>query len=310
MRKFLKSCLIWVKASRPAFFTGSVMPIFIGSALAYSETGRLHWGFFLLSLLALMLLHAAANLVNDYYDHVSGNDWLNKDFASPFTGGSRTIQQGLAQPKAVLLASVICLGLGGLIGFYLAWMRGWPILALGLVGGLSAYFYTAKPLQLGYRGFGELFIWLDFGLLPVLGAYYVQVQHFSQAAVIASFPMAFLIMAVLWINQFQDYQADKAVNKRHWVVRLGRRRASYVYAGMLAAAHLSLLYGVLAHLLPITTAVALLTLPLSFIAATTALRYYDDLPRLVKANATTIPLHLLTGTLFTLGIVAQKFLKI
>lgn len=308
MPRLLSRALFWFKASRPAFFTGSVMPIFIGGALAYSETGHLLWGYFLLTLLALMLLHAAANLANDYYDHVSGNDWVNKEFVSPFTGGSRLIQQGQVEPRSVLVAAVTCLFVAALIGGYLTWARGWPILLLGLVGGLSGYFYTAKPLQLGYRGLGEIFIGLDFGVLPVLGAYYVQVQHFSSRALIASLPMAFLIMAVLWINQFQDYNADKAVNKLHWVVRLGRRRASFIYAGMLIAAHVSLLAGLLTGALPLYAAAALLTLPLSFRAIAIALRRYDDLPKLIAANATTIPLHLITGVLITLGVVMDRLM--
>ncbi len=308
MPKFLQTAFFWFKATRPEFLTGSVMPVLVGGALAYNATGHLLWGYFLLTLVALMLLHSAANLANDYYDHVSGNDWVNKEFVRPFSGGSRLIQQGLAEAKHILLASLICLFTGALIGAYLVWMRGWPILILGVVGGLSGFFYTAKPLQLGYRGLGEIFIGLDFGVLPVLGTYYVQTQQFSAAAAIASLPVTFLIMAVLWINQFQDYNADKAVNKLHWVVRLGRRRASYVYVGMLAAANLSLILGVVSGVLPPLAAAVLLTLPLTVLAARTALRFYDDLPRLLPANTTTIPLHLLTGILLTAGMAVDRLL--
>lgn len=306
MPRFLQSVIFWFKASRPEFLTGSVMPCLVGGSLAYHATGQLLWGHFLLTLLALMLLHSAANLANDYYDHVSGNDWVNEEFVRPFTGGSRLIQQGKVEAIHILWASLICLSTGALIGAYLVWTRGWPILALGVIGGLSGFFYTAKPLQLGYRGLGEIFIGLDFGVLPVLGTYYVQVQHFSGAALAASLPVAFLIMAVLWINQFQDFAADKAVNKLHWVVRLGRRRASYVYVGMLAAANLSLILGVLTGALPIWAAVVLITLPLSILAGKTALQFYDDLPRLLPANTATIPLHLLTGLLLSIGVVVDR----
>ena len=144
----------------------------------------------------------------------------------------------------------------------------------------------------------------------MLGTYYVQVQHFSTPALVASLPVAFLIMAVLWINQFQDYAADKAVNKLHWVVRLGRRRASYVYAGMVAATYLAILLGLLTGLLPALAAVALLTVPLAIFAVKTALLHYDDLSRLTPANAATIPLHLLTGLLLTLGVIADRFFTV
>ena len=307
MNRFARRAGVWFKASRPEFFTASIVPVVVGGAVAYNESGHLLWGYLLLTLLALVLLHATANLANDYYDHLSGNDEINVEFVRPFTGGSRAIQQGLVSAKHVLAASLICLLVGALLGLYLTWMRGWPILVLGVVGGLSGFFYTARPLQLGYRGIGELFIGLNFGVLPVLGTYYVQVRHFSTPALVASLPVAFLIMAVLWINQFQDYAADKAVNKLHWVVRLGRRRASYVYAGMVAATYLAILLGLVTGLLPALAAVALLTVPLAIFAVKTALLYYDDLSRLTPANAATIPLHLLTGLLLTLGVIADRF---
>jgi 1,4-dihydroxy-2-naphthoate octaprenyltransferase len=309
MPQYLQRALFWFKASRPEFFTGSIVPIMVGGALAYHDRGYLQWGYLLLSLLALILLHATANLANDYYDHLSGNDEINTEFATPFTGGSRVIQQGKAAAGRVLAAALICMAVAALIGIYLAWVRGWVILLIGVIGGLSGFFYTAKPLQLGYRGFGEIFIGLDFGVLPVLTAYYVQVQHFSWSAFIASLPVAFLIMAILWINQFQDFKADKAVNKLHWVVRLGRRRASYVYTGMMAATYLSILVGVFTGLLPPLGAIALLAVPVAIFAVKTAVTRYDDLPRLTPANAATVVIHLATGILLTVGVVVDKWIS-
>lgn len=305
----MRALAFWFKASRPEFFTASIVPVAVGAAAAYHTSGQLLWGYLLLTLLALVLVHAAANLANDYYDHLSGNDEINVEYARPFTGGSRLIQQGQVAPHHILIASVVCLVAGGLLGFYLVWTRGWPILVLGVVGGLSGFFYTARPLQLGYRGIGELFIGLDFGMLPVLGTYYVQVQHFSPLALAASLPVTFLIMAVLWINQFQDFAADKAVQKRHWVVRLGRRRASYVYTGMVSCAYLSLLVSVLGGWLPQTAVLPLIALPLAIFAIRTALRHYDELPLLLPANASTVALHLLAGLLLAVGLVLDSFVS-
>jgi 1,4-dihydroxy-2-naphthoate polyprenyltransferase len=301
--------LFWFKASRPAFFTGSIVPVLVGGALAYHDTGRMFWGWLLLTGLGVVFIHAAANLANDYYDHLSGNDAANTEFARPFTGGSRVIQEGKAEPKQVLLAALICLAAGSLIGLYLCWLRGWPILLLGVVGGLSGIFYTARPLQLGYRGFGEIFIGLDFGVLPVLGSYFVQAQKFSLPALAASLPVAFTIMAILWINQFQDYTADKSVNKLHWVVRLGRRRASYVYTGMIAATYLSIVLAVVGGLLPLLALAALAAIPVGAIGVKTALARYDDIPRLTPANAATVLVHLLTGLLLAAGLAASRFLR-
>jgi len=265
----------WLRASRFQFFTASVVPVIVGGAVAYWETGALLWGYWLATLVALVLLHAAANLANDYYDHLSRNDEINIEFISPFTGGSRFIQKQLTSPISILIAALACLAVGSGIGLILVWLRGWPILALGVVGGLSGFFYTADPLRLGYRGLGEIFIFLDFGILPVLGTYYVQTQQFSVAAAAAAVPVAFLIAAVLWINQFPDYRADLAVDKKHWVVRLGRRRACYVYAADLLAALLAVPVFVTLGWLPPLTLLALLPLPLAISAIRTAFRHYD-----------------------------------
>ncbi len=293
----------WLRASRFQFFTASVVPVIVGGAIAYWKTGTVLWGYWLATLVALVLLHAAANLANDYYDHLSRNDEINVEFISPFTGGSRFIQQQLTSPVSILIAALACLAAGSGIGLILVWLRGWPILALGVVGGLSGFFYTANPLRLGYRGLGEIFIFLDFGILPVLGTYYVQTQQFSVAAGAASIPVALLIAAVLWINQFPDYNADRAVDKKHWVVRLGRRRACYVYAVELLLALLLVPVFVALDWLPLLTLLALLPLPLAISAMRTAFRHYDQPDKLLPANVGTIALHLTVGLLLALGFV-------
>ncbi len=293
----------WLRASRFQFFTASVVPVIVGGAVAYWETGTVRWGYWLATLIALVLLHAAANLANDYYDHLSRNDEINVEFISPFTGGSRFIQKQLTSPVSILIAALACLAAGSGIGLILVWLRGWPILVLGVVGGLSGFFYTANPLRLGYRGLGEIFIFLDFGILPVLGTYYVQTQQFTIAAAAASLPVAFLIAAVLWINQFPDYRADHAVHKKHWVVRLGRRRACYVYAADLLAAPLAVPVFVTLGWLPPLTLLALLPLPLAINAIRTAFRHYDQPEKLLPANVATIMIHLSTGLLLAVGLV-------
>ncbi len=190
-------------------------------------------------------------------------------------------------------------------GVVLVWLRGWPILILGVIGGLSGFFYTADPLRLGYRGIGELFIFLDFGILPVLGTYYVQTQQFTLSAGAAAIPVALLIAAVLWINQFPDYRADSAVDKKHWVVRLGRRRARYIYAAMLLLALASLPVFAVLGWMPRWTLIGLLTLPLALGAIRTAWRHYDDPPKLLPANVGTILMHLGTGLLIALGFIVS-----
>lgn len=296
----------WLKAARAPFFTAALAPIMVGTALAYYHRGAIDWGLALLATVSLVLLHASANMSNDFFDHLTGTDEANVTYAAPFTGGSRTIQSGEIKPWEMIVASLVCLGVAALIGFYLVWRAGWPILWLGVIGGVTGFFYTAPPFRFVYRGAGELFIFLDFGLLPVLGAYYLQARTFAPAAFLAGVPVGLLIMGVLWINQFQDRDADASVSKRHWVVRLGRRAAAQVHVAVLAVTYLAVVAGVLVGLFPAWALLALLAVPLALKAATTALMYYDDLPQLTPSNAATIGAHFVTSLLLSLGFVLGR----
>lgn len=298
----------WLRAARAPFFTGALAPMLVGTALAFYHSGQVNWQYAVLGTVSLVLLQASANLANDFFDHLSGTDPANASFASPFTGGSRVIQTGEARAWEMLVAALLTMGAAALIGFYLVWRAGWPILWLGLVGGLSGFFYTAPPFRFVYRGSGELFIFLDFGLLPVLGAYYLQLRGFPPAAWLAGVPVGLLIVGVLWINQFQDREADEAAGKRHWVVRLGRQRAALVHGGLLTLTYVSVVAGVLARVFPWPALLALLALPLALKAAATALRYYDDLPHLTPSNAATIGAHFATSALLSAGLVLARVL--
>ncbi len=284
---------------RAPFFTGSIVPVVLGSAVAWRHGAAFDWSLFFLTLAGAVLIHAAANVMNDYYDHKSGTDAANTEFASPFTGGSRMIQKGLLSPREVFIEGVLLYAAGAAIGLWLAFTRGLPILYIGIIGTVTSFFYTAPPFKFVHRGAGEIFIALNFGLLPTLGAYYVQTQELSWIPVIASVPIAILIMLILYINEFQDHDADRSVGKNHWVVRLGRRRASFWYAVFLGIVYVSIAAGVLLKVVPTYALAALLTLPVAFKAVVTTRTNYDDPKALTPANAMTIKLHLIIGLIIS-----------
>jgi len=298
--------IFWLKAARAPFFTGSLAPVLVGTAAAFYHSGSIDWLRALLALLAITALHAGANLANDYYDHLSGNDEINLTRAWPFTGGSRFIQEGWARPREILAASLISIAFGALIGLYFVSLLGWPILLLGLFGAATGFFYTASPLRLGYRGLGEIVIFLDFGLLPVLGAHYVQTETFPAIAVLAGSVVGLLMTNVLWINQFQDAEADAAVGKRHWVVRLGLRSSVVVHAALFAAAYGLIAAGIAADILPAWSSLAFLSAPLALLAAAVSLRHHDHLDRLRPANIATIAVHLATAILLAIGLALAR----
>ena len=211
---------------RLSFLTASITPVLLGTAIAWATAGAFTWDLFLLTLTAGCCLHLGANIANDFFDHLSGTDDINVEYVRPFSGGSRLIQLGLLSPSEVLAESLFFFALGGLIGLHLALTRGMFILILGVIGAASGFFYTAPPVRLVSRGIGEVFIGLNFGVLMTLGGYYVQTQAIVWTPIMPSIPVALLITAVLYINEFPDYRADAAAGKRTLVVRLGRERAA------------------------------------------------------------------------------------
>ncbi|MFQ6093256.1 MAG: 1,4-dihydroxy-2-naphthoate octaprenyltransferase [bacterium] len=291
----------WVIGLRASFLTATIVPILLGAVIAWVTTAAFHWGYFLLTMLGGLFLHAGTNVINDYSDHRSGNDEVNLEFVRPFSGGSRVIQLGLLTPLEVLVGGLALFLLGSLMGLYLAWVRGPLILALGVIGIASGMFYSGKPFDWASKGIGEMLVGLNFGVLMTLGAYYVQTQELSWVPVMAGIPVAFFIAAVLYINEFPDYQADKVVGKKTLVVRLGRQKAVIGYVVLIMGAYLSILAGVVTGVLAPVALAGLATLPLSVRAIHYARRHYAKSFDLVPANALTIIAHLATGLLLTLA---------
>ncbi|MBI2852373.1 MAG: 1,4-dihydroxy-2-naphthoate octaprenyltransferase [Chloroflexi bacterium] len=296
----------WVMAVRVPFLTASLVPVLLGTAIAWLTAGSVQWGLFLLTLVAGLSIHIATNVLNDYADHKSHNDDVNQEFVRPFSGGSRVIQLGLLTPVEVLTGAVFFFLLSASIGFYLVWATGgYWLLLLGAIGLLSGVFYTLSPFNWAKRGLGEAVVGVNFGALMTLGAYYVQTQSFAWLPVITSIPVSLLIFAVLYINEFPDYSADKQVGKKTLVVRLGRKQAVMLYSLLMAGSYVAIGVGAAVGVLPLLSLMALITLPLAVRALQYARRHYGNSFDLVPANALTVTIHLATGLLLTLAFVWQ-----
>lgn len=290
----------WLRELRAPFLPSSAAAVFVGAALAWQRTGVWHWGLFVACLAGVGCLHAGANVLNDYGDHRGGSDALNTEFIHPFTGGSRLIQQGRMRPAEVLClgAGLLCAGLA--IGLALTLRRDpglLPFLAAGLAAGIG---YSLPRVGWAARGMGEVAIAIAFGILPVAGTYRVLTGAVTHEAFSTALPVAVLISAVLFVNQFPDARADAAAGKRHWVVRLGRRRAARVYAAMMALGPCLLPLGAALGLLPGALAWAALPGLLGIPAVRRVLRHYDAPDRMAPANALTIAVHLATCVLMGL----------
>ncbi|MHA1637164.1 MAG: 1,4-dihydroxy-2-naphthoate octaprenyltransferase, partial [Candidatus Thorarchaeota archaeon] len=254
----------WLMEMRLPFLTASLTPVFVGTAIAWATTGIFLLDVFLLTLIAGACLHIAANMSNDYFDHTAGqtgSDDINEEFIQPFSGGSRTIQLGYLSPREVLTGAMVFFVIGGLIGVYLAFTIDLLILAIGVIGVGSGFFYTAPPFRFVKRGIGEIFIGLNFGILMVFGSYFVQTLTITLEPILASIPIALLISAVLYINGFPDFVADRDSGKRTIVVRLGRKRAAKGYALMIGCVYLWTIGTVLLNLISVYSLFVLLSLP-------------------------------------------------
>ncbi len=305
--KSLKNKLkIWMAEVRAPFLTATIIPILLGTSIAWFHLGKIDWLSFTLALFGGIFLHMGCNVINDYYDHKSSDDDINLEFVRPFSGGSRMIQLGLLSPLEVLSGGLLFFVLGSAIGIYLAFVKGWEILILGIIGVISSFFYTAPPLYFASKGIGEILVGLNFGTLMTLGAYFVQAQRFSLEAFLASIPIALLIAGVLYINEFPDYNADKTVGKKTMVVRLGRERAVIPYIFIMLLGYVVVLVFSLTGTLPVSTLISLATIPLGVKAIQFARKYHSVSFKLVPANAMTILSHLLTGLLLTIAFVVRN----
>jgi len=304
----MSKLIIWLKALRLPFLTATIVPILLGSVMAWHQTGQFHWSFFWLAFIGGILIHLGTNLANDYYDHTSRDDWVNRT-PTPFSGGSRMIQNGLIPPYQILVTALICFVLGSAIGLYLNHrLPGNTILLLGVCGVFLGFFYTASPIRIGYRGFGigELAVGLGFGPLMVLGAYYVQAHELNGQVLFASIPVGILIGLVLYINEFPDYEADKSVGKITLPIILGKKVAAQLYVSLIGLTYLVLLGGIILKIFPIWTLIILFTIPIALKAIRTTRLHFDKVYELIPANASTIFLHFSIGLLLSAGFMLDK----
>lgn len=238
----------WIKVFRdPPFYLVGVLPFGLGAMLAYKSGATLIWGLWALGSLAVALIMAMTFLVNEYFDFEtdSANVGFNK-----FSGGSRTLPNGLVPRRHVLVAAGVCAVLAAVLGLTIQFVykTGPLTLPLGIAAMVIGYAYTGKPFQLIYRGFGELLIGVSVGWMPVFIAYYLLAGMPSGAYVhLMSLPIALSIIMVILINEYPDYESDKAYGKRNLVAIFGRERMAWLYAVLGTATAASLVYSGFAY---------------------------------------------------------------
>jgi 1,4-dihydroxy-2-naphthoate octaprenyltransferase len=252
----------WGLAIRPRTLPAAAAGVVMGSALAWRD------GFFrmdaaLACLFAALLLQIGSNLANDVFDFERGTDTPER------LGPTRVTQAGLLTPVQVKFGMGVVFAVAALLGLYLAWLGGWPIILIGIAAIISAIAYTGGPFPLGYYGLGDIFVFIFFGLAAVAGTYYVQAGFVSTAAWWMTIPPGLIITAILVVNNLRDLENDRKGGKHTLAVRLGERATKIQYLICMAVAYLILPFAAWMGIVPWFSLLAWGSLPIAFRATRT-----------------------------------------
>ncbi len=219
----------WISGMRPRTLPNSIVPVAVGTALAFALGGFVWWKA-LLALVVSRALQVGVNFANDYSDGVKGTDTAER------TGPTRLTATGLAAPGRVLAAALGSFAFAGLVGLVLVATTSWWLLLVGAVAIAAAWYYTGGRTPYGYRGLGEVSVFVFFGVVAVVGTVFVQLEAAPWQAWTASVPVGLLSCAVLVINNLRDIPTDRETGKITLAVRLGEAGTRRLYAAMLVAA--------------------------------------------------------------------------
>lgn len=298
-----KTLKIWAKGIRLPFISVTVLSVVVGTAIAYYKDRSFDWLIFLLAVIGILAFNACVDLMNDFFDHLSRNDEVNEKL-TPFSGGSRMIQNKLFSPTRTLLGAIVAflitLGIGLYINFTIL---GNVVLYIGIGGVFIGIFYVGKPINLAKLGFAEIGIFISLGPITVFSAYYIQQEKFSPIPIYVSIIVGLLISLVLFVNQFPDYEADKESGRRNFIVLAGREISSIVFIIFLSLTYVILIILVILQILPYLSLIALASLLFAVKAMITTRKYYDDYLAMIPAQAMTI----LTTLAFTVLLAISLF---
>lgn len=283
----------WFWLARPFSLTAAAVPVLFGTALALTD-GTFSLGPFLAMLFASILIQAATNMFNEFYDEQRGLDTEGS------VGIAGSIVKGRMQARDVLLGALFCYTLALFLGLYLVYVGGWPILLLGCLSALGGYVYSAGPRPVAYTPASEATVFLFMGLVIVVITYGVQAGSYPLYVPLAATPIGALVAAILLANNIRDLESDRRGGRNTLPVAFGRQGGIFVYRGLLAGAYLFGAVLALIGVVPVGSLLVLLSVPLAIrlwgrISASTV---PDLLDPVVKKTA---GLHAVFGLLYTVG---------
>ena len=287
----------WIIGARPRTLPAAVVPVVVGTAAAIHHTGQWNHGVIvwraIAALVVAVAIQVATNYANDYSDGVKGTDSAGR------VGPTRLVASGLAAPAAVRQAAFIAFGVAGVAGLALAAAAGWWLLAVGAASILAGWFYTGGPRPYGYAGFGELFVFVFFGLVATAGSTYVQREQFTGLSFAVAVPVGLFATALLVVNNLRDIPTDARTGKHTLAVRLGDKRTRILYLVLMTAPFLLLPF--IAGLSRVGAALAFVALPSARKPVQTVLEGAAG-PKLIPILGATGRVHLIFGVFLSIGL--------
>jgi 1,4-dihydroxy-2-naphthoate octaprenyltransferase len=294
---------IWFRATRPFSFTASTIPCVLGAMLALLVyNGNSLWYLFPFIILSSLTLHAATNLVSDYYDFVKGVD--TKDSM----GGSGVLIEGLLKPRQVFNAGILFFAIAFVLGLPIIFARGELILVLGIVGILGGFFYTGWPIGYKYAALGNFFVFILMGPLMVVGTFYALTGHYSADVLYISLPIGCLVTGILQANNLRDISHDKNAHIKTLANVAGSTYAKAEYLTLIIGAYVIVIALVLLKILSPWALIVLLSLPPA-IKNMNQIKgvQVDNTSKIAMLDVQTAQLHLLFGLLLSISVLISKF---
>ena len=287
--------------SRAPFLLLAVVLGFLGASLAwyehqeYGSNFNLAYGF--LAGIGLVIAHISVNVFNEYFDFRSKVDFRTP--RTPFSGGSGALPSGLLTGNQALWIGIISLVIIIPIGIFFTVIKGWMLLPLLLVSAIMIVIYTPFILKMGYPEWAP---GVGLGILPVLGAYFIQTGEYTITALIAAIPSGILVHNLLLLNELPDAEADKTVKRRTLPIVIGKKNAAMVYSILMVVMYLWIIGAVYSGDMPAFTLLGLITLPLAWKAISGSFKF-NDMGKLVPALANNVFVVLLTQLLMGVGFI-------
>lgn len=286
---------VWLRAARPQTLPAGAVPVIVGAALAWNHQ-QFRWDTTLIALLCALLIQIGTNFSNDYYDFIKGSDRDDR------IGFERATALGLVSPKAMLNATFTTMFLAFLAGLYLVYVAGWIILLIGILSILFGILYTGGPYPLGYNGLGDLFVFIFFGFVAVMGTYYVNAFEWSREAFWAAIPVGALCVNILVVNNLRDIKQDAISGKRTLGVLFGETALKIEYTLLAVLSYLVLFVMYFRFETSLFILLPLLSLPILYPIMKTVWNHSDK-RNLNKTLEQTAKFMLLFGVLFSIGLI-------